>query len=54
MLTVQGLNFSCGSIHAVRDVSFGIGAGEVNGLLGPSGRENLTFFGAMYGVQGPC
>ena len=107
-LTVDGLNYSYGNIHAVRDVSFAIGQGEVYGLLGPngagkttvinmiasllrpasgsilfrgadvsgrpalirpglgvvpqeislydelSGRENLAFFGSLYGLAGPA
>lgn len=41
-LSVDALNFSYGKLHAVRDVSFHVTAGEVYGLLGPNGAGKTT------------
>src|SRR5713101_4370029 len=81
VLDARNLRKSFGSLTAVSDVSFTVGAGELVGLLGPNGqalrgdtdpakasiglvpqdlalfdelpaRENLRFFGALYGLAG--
>lgn len=42
MIEVEGLSKSYGQIRALADVSFGIAAGEIVGLLGPNGSGKTT------------
>lgn len=42
MITVQNLNKSYGSLHVLKDVSFGIQAGELVSIVGPSGAGKTT------------
>ena len=39
---VSGLRKSYGQVHAVRDVGFTVGYGEIVALLGPNGAGNPT------------
>lgn len=53
MITVEHLNRTYGSLHAVRDVSFTISQGEVIGLLGPNGAGKTTIMKMMCGYLEP-
>lgn len=53
MIAVEHLNRTYGSLHAVRDVSFSIGQGEVIGLLGPNGAGKTTIMKMMCGFLEP-
>jgi branched-chain amino acid transport system ATP-binding protein len=43
LLSVEGLSKSYGGVHAVRNVSFALQAGEILALIGPNGagKEHL-------------
>lgn len=47
MIEVDKLSKDYGPVRAVRDVSFGIGKGEVVGLLGPNGAGKTTIIKAL-------
>lgn len=53
MITVERLNRTYGSLHAVKDVSFAISQGEVIGLLGPNGAGKTTIMKMMCGFLEP-
>lgn len=53
MITVERLNRTYGSLHAVQDVSFTISQGEVIGLLGPNGAGKTTIMKMMCGYLEP-
>jgi ABC-2 type transport system ATP-binding protein len=50
VLEATGLKKSFGEIHAVRGVSFHIGAGETYGLLGPNGAGKTTSISMVSGL----
>ena len=49
MLEVKGLSKSFGGVHAVRDVSFDLAAGELLALIGPNGAGKSTCFNMLMG-----
>lgn len=53
MIDVERLNRRYGSLHAVKDVSFSIGQGEIIGLLGPNGAGKTTIMKMMCGFLEP-
>jgi branched-chain amino acid transport system ATP-binding protein len=53
VLTVDGVNKSFGGIHAVKDMTFEVGAGEVMGLMGPNGAGKTTLLNLIAGVYRP-
>jgi ABC-type glutathione transport system ATPase component len=53
VLEARGLRKSFGSITAVSDVSFAVGAGELVGLLGPNGAGKSTTVGMIVGIVAP-
>ena len=53
VLTVDGVNKSFGGIHAIQNVTFEVGAGEVVGLMGPNGAGKTTLLNLIAGVYRP-
>ena len=53
VLDARGLRKSFGSLTAVSDVSFTVGAGELVGLLGPNGAGKSTTVGMIVGILPP-
>lgn len=53
VLNVKGLNVNYGSLHAVRNVSFDVRAGEIFGLLGPNGAGKTSTLSAVEGLLKP-
>jgi branched-chain amino acid transport system ATP-binding protein len=53
LLAVDGITKSFGGIVAVRDVTFGIDAGESVGLIGPNGAGKTTLFDCIGGQRRP-
>jgi ABC-2 type transport system ATP-binding protein len=50
LLKVRNLTKRYGRFTALNDVSFGVGAGEVLGLIGPNGSGKTTLFECLGGV----
>ncbi|NPU65610.1 ABC transporter ATP-binding protein [Bradyrhizobium sp. 83012] len=53
LLAVEGLSKSYGGIHAVRNVSFMLQAGEILALIGPNGAGKSTCFDMLNGQNVP-
>ncbi len=53
LLRAMGVSKRFGGIHAVRNVSFSIAAGEVYGLIGPNGAGKTTLFNLLTGIYRP-
>lgn len=53
ILSVRNVSKSFGGIHAVRDVSFEVGRGEILGLIGPNGSGKSTLFNCVLGQLRP-
>ena len=53
VLTVDGVNKSFGGIHAVKNMTFEVGEGEVVGLMGPNGAGKTTLLNLIAGVYRP-
>src|SRR5229473_7488159 len=53
VLDARNLRKSFGSLTAVSDVSFTVGAGELVGLLGPNGAGKSTTVGMIAGIVAP-
>jgi branched-chain amino acid transport system ATP-binding protein len=49
MLRVEGLSRHFGGVHAVRDVSLRVEAGELRGIIGPNGAGKSTLFNLIAG-----
>jgi len=52
-LTVSHLSKAYGGVQAVRDVSFGVAAGEMVALIGPNGAGKTTCFNLLNGQLEP-
>ena len=50
VLELQGLNKSFGALHATRDLSFCVNAGEIHALIGPNGAGKTTVVQQIYGA----
>lgn len=53
VLSIDRVSKSFGGIHAVKDITFEVGAGEVLGLMGPNGAGKTTLLNLIAGVYGP-
>jgi branched-chain amino acid transport system ATP-binding protein len=53
VLGLEGVTKRYGGVHALRDVSLQVGAGDVCGLIGPNGAGKTTLFDIVSGVQAP-
>ncbi|MEI8275804.1 MAG: ABC transporter ATP-binding protein [Hyphomicrobiales bacterium] len=53
VLKLRGLTKSFGGVHAVRDVSFAIRAGEFLAMIGPNGAGKSTCFNMINGQLAP-
>lgn len=53
VLEVTGVNKSFAGVHALRDVDFGLRAGEVHALIGENGAGKSTLIKVMTGVYHP-
>ena len=53
VLEVRGLTKHFGGLQAVKDLSFGVGEGEIVALIGPNGAGKTTVFGLVSGFLEP-
>ena len=53
VLTVSHLSKAYGGVQAVRDVSFGVAAGEMVAIIGPNGAGKTTCFNLVNGQLAP-
>ncbi|HJY79410.1 MAG TPA: ABC transporter ATP-binding protein [Burkholderiales bacterium] len=53
MLEVRNISKSFRGLRAVRDASFAIPEGDINGLIGPNGAGKTTIFNIIAGVYAP-
>ena len=53
ILEVKNVNKSFRGLRAVKDASFELSAGEINGLIGPNGAGKTTIFNMIAGVYAP-
>ncbi len=53
VLELQGLNKSFGALHATRNLSFCVNAGEIHALIGPNGAGKTTLIQQIYGALKP-
>src|SRR5712691_8099418 len=53
MLDVTGLDKRFGGLHAVKNLSFRVGEGEIVGLIGPNGAGKTTVFALLSGFLRP-
>jgi ABC-2 type transport system ATP-binding protein len=52
-ISVRGLSKRFGQVHAVREVTFDVPAGQVTGFLGPNGAGKTTTLRMMLGLVAP-
>ncbi|HJV11996.1 MAG TPA: ATP-binding cassette domain-containing protein, partial [Burkholderiales bacterium] len=53
VLSVERLSKAYGGVQAVRDVSFGVAAGEMVAMIGPNGAGKTTCFNMLNGQLSP-
>jgi D-xylose transport system ATP-binding protein len=51
LVEMRGINVAFGGVHAVRDVSIDVHAGEVNGLVGGNGAGKSTLMRVLSGAR---
>ena len=53
ILRLEKVSRHFGTLKAVDDVSFEMGAGELRAVIGPNGAGKTTFFNLISGLLGP-
>ncbi len=54
LLEVRGLSLRFGGIHALNEVSLGVGAGETLAVIGPNGSGKTSLFNCITGLYRPA
>lgn len=53
LLEVESLDVQFAGLHALRDVSLGLEAGQITAVIGPNGAGKTTLFNAISGYVRP-
>jgi branched-chain amino acid transport system ATP-binding protein len=53
VLSVQNLTKTFGALHALQDVTFDVGEGDILGIIGPNGAGKTTLFNVIVGIYRP-
>jgi branched-chain amino acid transport system ATP-binding protein len=53
VLQVKDLSIHFGGVHALREISFDVGQGELVALIGPNGAGKTTVFNCLNGIYRP-
>lgn len=53
VLKIEGVTKHFGGVYALREVSFGVRAGQVQALIGPNGAGKTTLLNVIHGINQP-